>query len=455
MLTLDSLHTAVGGRIIQKGPEEFSGVSIDSRTIKDGELFIALRGEHHDGHAFLDAALQKAHGAIVCRDFDCSRLNHTNQHRTIIAVENTLKALQAAASYCRNMFSGHVIGVVGSNGKTTTKELIASVLSTRFIVHKTTGNLNNHIGLPLTLIRAPQHAEILVVEMGTNQPGDIKNLCEIARPTIGVVTNIGMEHLQGFGDLFGVRDAELELLPYVNIIIANADDAFLMHGVKERFQGKIFSFGMQSPAAAVSASACSTGRQGTSFWLETEQGRTLINLKLFGMFNILNALAAAAAGQAAGLLLDEIRTGLESFAGVAMRFSVKKHNDITWLADIYNANPSSMDLAINELMQYKDSGKRMVAVLGDMLELGAQTYELHASLGKRLLQQQIDFFIGVGSHMRAAVNAYGDKACSAADAEEAAEILRRVLRAGDVVLVKGSRGMFMEKIFEALGIPLT
>lgn len=455
MLILADILAATGGKVLATGPEEFSGVSIDSRSIADGELFFALRGENHDGHAYLSSALQKGGGAVVSADHDLSHLAAAGANRTIIAVSDPLKALQAAAAYRRKRFQGTVIGIVGSNGKTTTKELAAAVLETKYVVHKTTGNLNNHIGLPLSLLRAPERAEVLVMEMGTNRPGDVRELCEIAQPTVGVVTNIGMEHLQGFGTLEGVRDAELELLPYIRTVVVNGDDDFLMAGVKERFQGKIITFGINSPHASVRGLDCTPNAQGTRFLLETATGRIPVDLRLFGMFNVANALAAAAVGAEAGVPLEGIRAGIGAFSGVAMRFSVRRQDGITWLADMYNANPSSMEVSVDELLRFCGEGKRAVAVLGDMLELGDRAGELHEELGRRLARQGVGLFIGVGPLMKAAVAAFGTGACAADDAAQAAELLRQRLLPEDVVLVKGSRGMRMERVCEALGVGLT
>lgn len=455
MLILDDILAATGGKLLSAGPEEFAGVSIDSRSIADGELFFALRGENHDGHAYLASALQKGNGAVVSSDYNLSQLDKAGSGRTIIGVDDPLKALQTAAAYRRKKFSGMVVGIVGSNGKTTTKELVAAVLETKYVVHKTTGNLNNHIGLPLSLLRAPEHAEVLVMEMGTNRPGDVRELCEIAQPTVGVITNIGMEHLQGFGTLEGVRDAELELLPYVGTLVVNDDDTFLMAGVKERFQGKIISFGINSPLASVRGLDCTGGERGTRFLIESEMGRILVDFRLFGMFNVANALAAAAVGAEAGVPLEGIRTGIEAFSGVSMRFSVRRHGGVTWLADMYNANPSSMEVSVCELLRFCHDGKRPVAVLGDMLELGDRAVELHEDLGRQLARRGVRLFIGVGPLMKAAVTAFGDGASAADDAVRAADLLRQLLMPEDVVLIKGSRGMRMERVSEAFGVSLT
>ena len=457
MLSLQDLIASAGGEVIVRAREEFSGVSIDSRTISGDELFFALRGERHDGHSYLRDVLQKGGGAVIARGCDLSSLPHLPANKTVVAVDDPLTALQAWARALRFRFPHEVIGVVGSNGKTTTKELIASVLAVRFAAHKTAGNMNNHIGLPLSLLRKPDAAQIMIMEMGTNRPGDIRELCEIAGPSIGVVTNIGMEHLAGFGSLERVREAELEILPYVHTAIVNADDRFLMDGVKSSFHGKILSFAIDNRDADIRASRIEPTASGTRFVVHLGPESATVDLQLCGRFNVANALAAVAAGSAAGMMLQEIRSGLESFAGVHMRFSVVRHEGITILSDVYNANPSSMDAAVDELVRRcrEESGSgrcRMVAVLGNMLELGEREAELHANLGRRLKAEGVEVFIGVGSLMRHAVEAFGPHAEAVEDAPAAARMLMPRLRPGDCLLVKGSRGMRMERFCEELGI---
>ncbi|KAF0181937.1 MAG: UDP-N-acetylmuramoyl-tripeptide--D-alanyl-D-alanine ligase [Nitrospirae bacterium] len=457
MLTLADLLAVTGGEALSRGPESFAGVSIDSRTIREGELFFAIKGERHDGHTFLPTVLQQAGGAVIARDFDRASLCHLFQHKSVVAVADPLVAMQLWARLIRLRFMYPVIAVVGSNGKTTTKEFTASVLSVLLSVYKSAGNLNNHIGLPLSLLRKPDTAQIVVVEMGTNRPGDVRELCEIARPDIGIITNIGMEHLEGFGSLERVRDAELELLPYIRTAIVNADDVFLMDGVKSVFRGKIISFGIDNPHADIRGSSLMTTDSGISFILHIGADAAEISLQLAGSFNVANALAAAAAGASLGISIQDIRRGLEAFSGVQMRFSVFLHEGITVLSDVYNANPSSVNAAVDELVRFsrRESDplrRRMVAVLGDMLELGDREAAYHFDVGSRLKTEGVDLFIGVGTRMRHAVAAFGENAVSAGDASDAVRILRPLLRKGDCMLIKGSRGMRMERVCEGLGI---
>ena len=431
----------------------FAGVSIDSRTIRDGELFIALKGDMHDGHDFVEEALKKGDGALISQE----RLKLTEKGfelKTFIIVEDTLKALQKLAHYTRMRFRGRVFSVVGSNGKTTTKELLSSILGTKWNVLKTTGNYNNHIGMPLCLCRLTDDSEVMVLEMGTNRPGDIDMLCEIALPDTAVITNIGYEHIEGFGSIEKVRESELEILPYVRDIAINADDQFLMDGIRGRYNGKIVTFGIQSTHADVSATDIHCDVYYTNFQLMAKGAKINIQSNLVGLFNIYNCLAASAAALSAGLELEDIKKGIESFGGVRLRFEVKELGGITFLNDVYNANPSSMEASVNEMMRFvrfhKNSYKRAIVVLGDMLELGDYSITAHQNLGKLLATLPIDVFIGVGEMMGEALKVFKGKGLTALNAEEAGEKLKSILREGDIVLIKGSRGMKMEKVLSSL-----
>lgn len=454
MLNVRDIIKATGGSIIIKGNTEFTGVSIDSRTIKRGELFIALKGDRFDGHNFTIDALNSGNGAIVSNlQFMAQGL--AIEDRTIILVDNTLLALHNLARYIRKKFKGHVIGVVGSNGKTTTKELISSILNNRLNVLKTSGNLNNHIGMPLSITKTDRNTNIMVLEMGTNRPGDIDELCSIAMPDIGVITNIGYEHLQGFGSLYKVRDAELEIAPFVKKLVVNADDSFLMEGVTTKFKGDVITFAIDAEDADITARDIVFLDEYTKFILCASRECIDINLKIHGRFNIYNSLAATAAAYTVGFNLEEIKKGLESFKGVNMRFEIRRIGGVTFLNDVYNANPSSMEEAINELIRLMNSGKykRAIVVLGDMLELGDHGVTEHKKLGQRLSVIPIDVFIGVGPLMSFAVSEFMGKGISIDTSEDAGIKLAEIIEEGDIVLIKGSRGMGMEKVMATFDDP--
>ncbi|MCL4491948.1 MAG: UDP-N-acetylmuramoyl-tripeptide--D-alanyl-D-alanine ligase [Nitrospirae bacterium] len=456
MLGIGEIIEATGGNTASKGPTRFSGVSIDSRSIRKGELFFALKGDRFDGHDFIADALKSGSGAVI--DSKCKIQNAKLKNKTVILVDDTVQALHDLARYIRKRFQGPVIGIIGSNGKTTTKELVSSILNTRLKVLKTTGNLNNHIGMPLSITRVDADAGAMVLEMGTNRPGDIDELCKIALPDTGVVTNIGFEHLEGFGSLDKVRDSELEILPYVKRLALNADDAFLMEGVRGRFEGEIISFGMENSTADLTAGDITFSDEGTRFSLRAGAGHIAVNSRLAGRFNIYNSLAAASAAYAVGFSLQEIKEGLESFTGVHMRFEIRKEEGVTYLNDSYNANPSSMEESVKELVRrIRSSGhnghkhKRAIAVLGDMLELGSYGIDAHKRLGQWMSGLPVEVLIGVGPLMGLAVDEFRGKGIRTGTSEDAGKELKRIIQEGDIVLIKGSRGMKMEKVLSVTG----
>jgi UDP-N-acetylmuramoyl-tripeptide--D-alanyl-D-alanine ligase len=455
MLSARQILDATGGSIITDDIEwprtsaqvtediPFSGISIDSRTIRQGELFLALKGDRFDGHDFVKDALKTGAGAIISRS---GHVRHAAGKSTIL-VDDTLVALHAIAHSIRKQFVGSVIGVAGSNGKTTTKELIASVLGVNLNVLKTPGNFNNHIGMPLSITKVQENTGVMVLEMGTNKPGDIKELCAIGLPETGVITNIGQEHLEGFGSLAAVRDSELELLSCVRKLIINADDTFLMEGIKDRFKGRSITFGIQAADAGIRAEEIELADRATRFVLCTGNGRIVIESRLTGRFNIYNSLAAAATAYAMGFTLEDIKKGLESFNGLPMRSEVWMRGDVTYINDAYNANPSSMEESIKELVRRAKEGherKRAIAVLGDMLELGTYSTEAHIKLGRWLSGLPVDILIGVGPLMSLTVEEFQKKGIAAGNAKDAAMELEKLVGEGDVVLIKGSRGMRME-----------
>ncbi|MCE5312449.1 MAG: UDP-N-acetylmuramoyl-tripeptide--D-alanyl-D-alanine ligase [Nitrospiraceae bacterium] len=452
MLTAEFIKTAANADICTSSAVIFSGVSIDSRTAVEGDLFVALAGDKFDGHDFVASALIKASGAVVNKEH-ADKLCSSVSGKTIFAVDDTLKALQDMANARRKAFSGPVVAVAGSNGKTTTKEITASVLSEKFRVHKTSGNFNNHIGMPLTITRMEDSTEALVLEMGTNRPGDINELCSIALPDTAVITNIGYEHIEGFGSLHKVRESELEIMPFVKTVIYNADDAFLVEGVLSRQCDRRISFGIDAPDADVKASDIEYGQDGMRFVLSYADQNCTVSTSLPGLFNVYNLLAGAAAGISAGMLLEEIKAGLEKFSGVPMRCRVISLGSATFIDDVYNANPSSMAESLKELSRRAGScsgqKSRAIAVLGDMLELGYYGIEAHKNIGRLMTELGIDIFIGVGPLMELAAAEFAGKSITADTPEQAAAALRKELIPGDTVLLKGSRGMKMEMVLES------
>ncbi len=453
-LTTDEIIKATGGELLSENSERFKGVSIDSRTIGKGEVFFALRGEKFDGHDFLDGALSGGSGAVVE-----SVPAVLPEGKTIIRVGDTLRALQELAHFLRMKHDIPVVAITGSNGKTTTKEMAYLVLSKRFRTLKNEGNLNNHIGLPLSLTRLENDAEAVVLEMGMNAPGEIRKLCEIAVPTHGIITNIGSAHLGRLGSYLAVRRAKLEILQGLNVAVLNADDAFLLEGVAEerRFNGDVVTFSIKNDSH-VMARDIRTAERGTGFTLQFRESESIpVTLNVHGLFNVYNALAAAAAGFSLDIPPEDIKDALESFRGCSMRFEIKKIKGVTLIDDSYNANPSSMQESLREMLRIGVKG-RTVAVLGDMGELDEFSEEEHRNIGRLIAGTGIDVFIGVGPMMSAAaeecMRIRGKKNGSVIhtfrDADEAKQNIMDILKDDDTVLIKGSRVMRMEKIAERI-----
>lgn len=442
-LLLDEIVKATGGKVLCADNTEFTGLSIDSRSIGTGELFVAIKGERFDGHSFLGDALKKGAGALV--DHEPAGLF---EGKTLIRVEDTLHALQDIARQMRLLRDVPVVGVTGTNGKTTTKELVASVLGQGRKVLKTRGNLNNHIGVPLCISRMDGDEGAMVIEMGSNAEGDIRLLCEIARPGIAVVTNVGLAHLEGFGSLEMVRKTDLEILEYVKTVSVNADDRFLLEGV-EGFGGKTVTYGIERKADvyAEDVELHDTGSRVTICF--PGGGTVTVDLVISGICNVYNALAAASVAHELGVEKHEIKRGLESFHGVPMRLEVKELSGALVISDVYNANPSSMEEAVKELIRLKR--RRAIAVLGDMLELGRYAVSAHRELVEGLSRAGVEMLIAVGCEMKRAASEFAGTHYEADDARGAGSILSGILTEGDTVLIKGSRGMQMEKVLSENG----
>lgn len=443
-LKLKDLVQATGGKALCGKLEKFTGLSIDSRTIREGELFVALKGDHFDGHDFISAALMTGAGALVG-----SPPQKLPENKTVILVKNTLAALQDLARYLRLRMVLPVIGVTGTNGKTTTKELISSIFGQSRKALKTTGNLNNHIGLPLCICRMDGDEDVMALEMGSNQRGDIKQLCEIALPDFAVITNVGPAHLEGFGSLEAIRDTDLEILAYAKAASVNADDAFLLEGIKN-YPGRLITYGIKNNAD-VYAKDIMLKTRGSSFKLCFADKREIaVNLRLSGIVNIYNALAAASVADALDTELNDIKNGLESFGGAPMRMEIKEMLGAIVINDVYNANPASMEGALKELIRLKR--KRTIAVLGDMLELGGYREEAHKKLVRLASDLKIDVLVAVGPEMNRAAGEFEGVCYQAENSDSARSVLFSICYEGDVILIKGSRGMHMEKVLQEVDV---
>lgn len=461
IITAEEIIEATGGVLLCGNAADcFAGVSIDSRTIEEGEVFFALRGPNFNGHDFLVDVLSKGFGAVIDSGY-----MPPSEGNVIIRVENTLDALQALAHYLRIRRKIPVVAITGSNGKTTTKEMTYAILSKRFKVLKNEGNLNNHIGLPLSLTRLSPDDDVAVLELGMNSEGEIRKLCDIASPSHGIVTNIGSAHIGNLGGLDAIRKEKLEILKGLTHIVLNGDDDFLIEGYNSAVEsGKcdagLTTFSIKN-ASSVMAEDVSASDSGSSFTLKLKNGESVaINLSINGLFNIYNALAASAVSISLGMTVEEIKAALESYRAFPMRFEVIKANNLAIINDAYNANPSSTEESLRELVRM-GANRRTVAFLGDMFELGDYSEREHRTLGKTIAGLGVGVFVSVGEMMGFAADEIrkNPKHADAGlpeiyefkTAEEACVRLNDIVKDGDVVLVKGSRAMRMEKIAEILG----
>lgn len=445
---------------------EATGVSIDTRTIRPGNLFVAVKGPRFDGHDFVAQALEQgAAGAVVARSEFQVREGAWRpllDRHFLILVDDPLAALQAFAAWHRMRFNLPLIGVTGSNGKTTTKEMTAAILSQRGPVLKTEGNLNNYIGLPLSLLRLDSGHRAAVLEMGISLKGEMRRLCEIARPTIGLITNIGPAHLEFLGSLEGVAEEKGSLFEAVRdngTAVINLNDPHLAPWATRI--SKAWTFALDAPAD-VTATEIRPEGLGIGFSLTLhrtgEAGR--IRLATSGRHQVANALGAAAVAGALGYGLDEIRAGLAAFRPVALRAEVLEVNGKTILLDAYNANPASMKAALEMLAAFprRERASRKIALLGDMLELGTFSESAHREVGEAAARTGVDLLIAVGrwawamaaGARRAGIA--GEKVAAYADLPSLQKEFLNYVREGDVLLIKGSRGMRMETALAWLGV---
>lgn len=465
MLTIEEILKATGGRLHSgEGKQTISGVSIDSRTIKEGDLFFAIKGDKFDGHDFLNDVIKKGVTCLVVQEghlMTNSLIPGAHTGCAVITVADTMLALQETAGYYRDKFSIPVIGITGSNGKTTTKEMLWNILSCRMSVLKNEGNMNNHIGVPLTLLKLNQSHQMAVIEMGISDKGELTRLCQITKPTSAVITNIGPSHLEKLGRIENVAEAKGEILDFIKpegVSVLNMDDTFF-DVFKAKSAGKVISFGMSSSSDVYTEYTDNSPNfkslDNTTFTLICPLGKSEIKLNVIGIHNLYNALSAAAAAYGLGVPLDNIKQGLEKFTPVKMRSTIEKVGGIFIINDTYNANPASMVAAIDMLKNIKE-GKQKFVVLGDMLELGENTERAHHDLGKYIGNAGIDGLIAVGelaayiADGAAAAGMDENRILTFNDYAETLDKITQWLNRGDVLLVKGSRGMKMERIVEGL-----
>jgi UDP-N-acetylmuramoyl-tripeptide--D-alanyl-D-alanine ligase len=430
-------------------PEEVAqGYSIDSRTVGPGQLFFAVKGERLDGHDFVVSALERGAVAAVVRK---DQLGRYPRQMRLLAVEDTLVALQTLAMAVRKLWGKPLVGVTGSMGKTTTKEAVAHVLGTQFRVLKSEGNFNNHFGLPLMLLKLQPEYDVAVIEMGMSHAGEIGALAKIAQPEIGVVTNVAPVHLEFFDSLAGIARAKYELiesLPAGGTAVLNTDDEYVSQFGRD-FKGKVVMYGTRTTADVRAEHIRSRGAEGSEFDVVIGGVRERARLPLVGEHNILNALAAVAVGVERGLKPSEAVGALAGLAPADKRGEVLRLGNITVINDCYNCNPKALNAMVDTLAGM--AAQRRIAVVGAMLELGPTGEELHRQAGRHIAEKKIDVLLGVRGPAQAMVEAArqaGMRAEFVPTPEEASEWLAREARDGDVILMKASRGVKLEKALE-------
>jgi len=449
--TLPEILAASGGELVRWGAGPFTSVSTDSRRTGAGDVFVALRGPRFDGHEFVGEALARGAGAAVV------------EHETgpasasaCIRVGETMRALGDLAAAWRRRLAVRIVGVTGSNGKTTTKEMIAAVLGASGArVAKSRGTENNLIGVPQTLLRLSGEEAFAVLEMGMNHPGEIWRLAEIARPNVGVITNVGPAHLEGLGSLANVAAAKeelaLALAPTATLVVNAADPR--LKSIAGRFAGRVIAAG----EGAIRARGASPLPEGQRLEIEVEGHKATVDLAIRGKHNVDNALLAVAVGVAFELPLEVIVAGLSRFTPPAMRLeAVRLSNGARILNDAYNANPASMEAALAALGA--EAGRRRIAVLGEMWELGEAAARYHREVGAAAQRLGVDVLVAVGMHAEALAAGALEAGMAAraverlATAADAAHWLAAHLESDDVVLIKGSRAAKMEQILERLRV---
>lgn len=442
-ITLNELVDLLGSKVRNyKGDLKINNISTDTRTIKQGDLFVALKGENFDGNNFVNKAIKNgAVCAIISKEIDCDI--------PCIIIENTLFALGKIASYYRSKFNIPLIGITGSVGKTSTKEVIACVLEKKFNVHKTDKNFNNEIGLPQTLFNLNNKHEVSVIEMGMNNFNEIERLTNIAKPSIGVITNIGTAHIENLGNKEGIMKAKMEIDSCFNensILIVNGDDEYLSKISNMPYN--VIKVSINNAGDYNAYDIVELGENGTEFKVNFNGKEEKIKISSPGTYNIYNALISIVIGDILKVNIEDIKKGIEEYSPGGMRMNVINFdNGIKVIADCYNANLESMKASVNVLKTFK--GNKRIAVLGDMFELGEYSEDAHREVGLET-RENIDLLITIGQDSKYIFDEAKEYIeCKHFESkEEAQEYLLRKISYNDIVLVKASRGMKLETIID-------
>lgn len=443
IFTVKEILKATDGRLLTGNLDvKVCGVSTDSRRLKENELFIAIKGERFDGHNYIEEAVLRGSPVVIVSDIK----KITRSNASIIVVKDTIKALGQLAQHHRERFNIPIIAVTGSNGKTTTKEMIAHILETKFRVLKNIKTENNHIGVPMTLFKLDNTCDVAVLELGMNHIGEIRYLANILKPNIAVVTNIGPSHLKFLKNLNNVYKAKMEVFDNFrrsDFGVLNSDDEHLSN--RQHFKFRCINFGIKNPCQ-YKATRIIPKSEGIEFILNHKHK---FKLNLIGLYNVYNALAAVAIARIFNISFNRIAKRLKNFKGIAGRMQINRINDVLLIDDTYNSNPQSMRHAITTLSSLNIKGRKIL-VSADMLELGSQTRFFHRQMGRLIAKSQIDYLLGVGKFSKDLVGSAkgaGMDACSVyslQSKDDVGKILLAIAKPNDAILVKGSRAMRME-----------
>jgi len=455
-LKVSDLLNATGGKLMCGSLESrIAGISTDTRSVKHGEIFFALTGENYDGHNFIEQALcNGAAGAVISDSKKIGDLSLNGSGKiALIEVSDTLKALGDLAKYYRKSLQAKFIAVTGSNGKTTTKDMVYHILKDFKNVSRSEKSFNNFIGVPLTIFGADLTHDFCVVEMGTNAPGEIRRLSEITSPNFTILTNISHTHLEGLGSIEGVANAKAEFIENMDedgTLITNADDAWCSQ-ISSRFNGKVINFGF-GENAQIKAAKVKRNKSGFTFTINES---FTVNLPVLGKHNIYNSLASIALGNAIGIRMEDMCERFVDFKLPPMRMEKRVCGDIIAINDGYNSSPSSMSAALDEFSQLPAPGRR-IFICGDMLELGKDTERLHKEIGKKVASSKVDILWTVGPFSRFVAEGAIDNGMSGENifsydtSEETSSLIASQLKSKDTVLIKGSRRMKLECVLRQI-----
>jgi UDP-N-acetylmuramoyl-tripeptide--D-alanyl-D-alanine ligase len=455
-LSLEEINKAVGGNLSGSGSTKVRGYSIDSRTINAGDLFFAIKGPRFDGHQFIDQAFDKKAAGVVVEESSATGGQATKC--PTIQVGSTVEALQQLARTVRRLWGMPIIGVTGSAGKTTTKEMIAAVLGKKFTVLRSVGNLNNEFGMPLCLLRVERYQNIAVLEMGMSAKGEIRKLASIAEPNEGVVTNVNPVHLEFFKSVDDIAEAKAELVEGLHdpkVAYLNSDDS-RVRAMARKTDGKIVTYGVKSVASFKVQQIQDLGLDGTAFTVH--HGRRDLNflLPLLGQHNVTNAVAAVAVAVTHEVEWEQIREALAEMKPEKMRGQVVKFREgFALIDDTYNSNPKALSEMIRFIGRLQ-GWQRKIVVAGEMLELGPEGPELHRVCGREAAKAGLELMVAVQGQAKALLDGAFEAGMDrsrlkfVADAVETGELLARTVRKGDVVLLKGSRGVKLEQAINTL-----